>query len=65
MAREIGYVVVEYNQASHQPELAEATLHDSKEDALAMANTLLHANRASGRREQFTVGVVTEIEDDE
>ena len=63
MNEPLGYVILEWNQASGQPEVS-GDLQDSKEDAISTANFMQNLTHRSGRRERFTVGVVTELEDE-
>lgn len=64
--RELGYVVVEFNQASGQPEISSSFpyLHRDKEEALFNMSIVYDENRANGRREEFALGTVT-IEEEE
>jgi len=62
--RTIGYVVVEFNQASHQPELgAFPSLIDDYDEARGRRDLLEAENRKHGRRERFVVGEVI-VEDE-
>lgn len=60
----LGYVVIEFNQASHQPALAwhAPHLYTDKDDAQEMAQTLRHKAVMVGRRERYAVAVVEEDE---
>jgi hypothetical protein len=65
MEREIGYVVVEFNQASHQPEFsAFPDLTQDRSEADERRDLLERENRKVGRRERFAVATVT-IEEEE
>lgn len=57
---EIGYVVIEYNQASGQPSIAfEAPyMFDDAEDAEARAVELRHLTLSVGRRERYEIGTI-------
>lgn len=62
---EIGFVVVEFNQASGRPELgAFPWLADDRADAQERRDLLEAENRKAGRRERFAVGIVTVDEED-
>lgn len=60
-----GYVVIEYNQASHQPSLAWKAphLYDDADDAAEKAADLQSETNSVGRRERYAIGTVY-IEDD-
>lgn len=66
MSDVLGYVVVEWNQASHQPDLGFAVLHDDLEWACEERQRQHDDNRSRGRRERYTVHAVMaeEIEED-
>lgn len=57
---EVGYVVIEYNQASHQPSIAfEAPyMFDDVEDAQVKAVELTQRTQAVGRRERYAIGTI-------
>jgi hypothetical protein len=63
----LGWVVVEWNQASHQPDLGFATLHDDPEWAIESARQQWASARSHGRGERYTVHAVMaeEIEEDQ
>lgn len=64
MSGTIGYVVIEYNQASHQPELsAFPFLSDDLEGAQERLELLQRENRTVGRRERYAIGTIY-IEED-
>lgn len=63
MEREIGYVVVEFNQASHQPS-TDGTWYDALDDAEEAVENHRAATAATGRKERFAVGTVTVEEED-
>ena len=65
MSDTVGYVVIEYNQASHQPNIAfdAPDMFDNAEDAGAKAEQLHKLTQAVGRRERYAIGTVT-IEED-
>jgi hypothetical protein len=58
------YVVVELNQASHQPRDV-VVFADSETEALEIAADLRAENLRSGRRESFRVFVLEPVEEDE
>lgn len=64
MEREIGYVVVEFNQASGQPSIPMAAEIESREDAGVTLRYYEGVARKTGRRERYAIGTVT-IEDDD
>lgn len=65
MTIELGYVVVEFNQASHQPEFsAFPDLTQDRSEADERRDLLERENRKVGRRERFAVATVT-IEDED
>jgi hypothetical protein len=56
---DIGYVVIEYNQASGQPELgAFPFLSDNREEVQERMELLQRENRAAGRRERYAIGTI-------
>ena len=62
----IGYVVVEYNQASGWPGLPlGATLHDDLADACFERDVLADQARERGRRERYAVCEVAEPQDED
>lgn len=60
---EIGYVVVEFNQASGQP-ITDGYLYDTTGEAREAADEMQKATSAAGRRERWAVGTVTVEEED-
>ena len=61
----IGFVVVEYNQASGWPDLTDAaTLHTDLADACFERDVLADQARESGRGERYVVCEVAEPEDE-
>lgn len=60
----LGYVVVDWNQASHQPDVDTAGLYTTREDADADAVARQAETDAVGRLERHTVAAVIEIEED-
>jgi hypothetical protein len=58
----LGFVVVEWNQASHRPDLETAGMHNTIAEAQDEAARMRAATEATGRRERFTVAAVVEIE---
>lgn len=63
----VGYVVVEWNQASHQPTIYGEDIYYSSEEAEREAQYRRDALAASssGRRERYTVAEVTVLDDPE
>lgn len=51
----MSYVILEWNQASHQPEVIDTDTYDERDDAIERARALLKANRANNRREGYSV----------
>lgn len=64
---DLGYVVIEYNQASGQPEIAPAApyLFDQRVDARDKAEALILETHRIGRRERYAVATVYIDEEDE
>lgn len=61
----LGYVVVEYNQASRQPGLPTGSdLIDDPDIAWAELNDLAEETRRSGRGEQYRICAVITLADD-
>lgn len=65
MSDTVGYVVIEYNQASRQPSISVDApyLFDDSDDAAAKAHELQTETNKIGRRERYAVGTVY-IEED-
>jgi hypothetical protein len=62
----VGYVVVEYNQASQLPDLPTGTtLYDTAEDARDDARFQAEQTAQVGRREQYRVAEVTLLDDED
>lgn len=62
----LGYVVLEWNQASHQPRVVDEDIYDSRAEALDRAgwfSVRLDAS-GSGRRERYTVAELVELDDE-
>lgn len=55
----LGYVVIEINQASGMPRIADDDLYE-QEEAQAIADRLAEQTRQIGRRERYLVAEVTE-----
>lgn len=49
------FVIVEWNQASHQPSLASDEVYTSREEAEESAQPMRDEAASVGRREEFTV----------
>lgn len=63
MSDPIGFVVIEYNQASRQPDLSIApALHRAEGDAAAEMAHLEAETAATGRRERYALAEVRLIE---
>lgn len=56
--RTLGYVLLEWNQASLQPGLASDELYTNRADAVEDARTWRNEASAAGRRERYSVGEV-------
>ena len=66
MSGGIGFVVLEYNQASGQPDLPfAATLHPDLADACFARDVLADEARETGRGERYVVCEVAEPEEDD
>ena len=61
----LGYVVVTFNQASHQPELDYADLHTNVDDAVAERDAKAAETAQIHRRERHVVAMVLEMDDDD
>ncbi len=59
----VGYVVIEYNQASHWPSLDGDTLYDTVDEAALAAKHSEEAMLACGRRESYAVARVELVEE--
>jgi hypothetical protein len=62
---DIGYVVVEFNQASHQPSIPMAAGIEGLEDAKITKLYYEGVARKARRRERYAIATVTIAEDDE
>jgi hypothetical protein len=63
MNKPLGYVVIEWNQASGQPDLLTfGNLYASQEDADEVAKASEAVTSAAGRKERYTVAEVTELD---
>lgn len=58
MSTPIGFVVVQWNQASHNPELVDGTFSEDRLEAARFASALLMASAHYGRRERYDVAAV-------
>jgi hypothetical protein len=63
MEREIGFVVVEFNQASGQPSMSNLSEIETLEEALVTKIYQEAVTRKSGRGERYAIATLT-IEDD-
>ncbi|MBG0738617.1 hypothetical protein IV500_04175 [Paeniglutamicibacter antarcticus] len=62
--RDIGFIVIEFNQASGQPGIPYGSdVHPTLADAESAAETLRAETAAAGRRERYVV-VELSVEDD-
>lgn len=61
---EIGYVVIEFNQASGQPEALGGDVFYSRDVAEDVAEQCREEAARVGRRERYAVGTVTIEEED-
>lgn len=62
--REIGFIVIEFNQASGQPSIPSfSDVHGNRREAEEFADKLRAETTAAGRRERYVVVEMT-IEDD-
>jgi hypothetical protein len=59
----VGYVVIEYNQASHQPKVS-SDIYDDIEEAFDDLGRQSDATAQVGRREGYALGTII-IADDE
>lgn len=58
--KHLGYVVIEYNQASHWPSLHLEALYETEDEARTVAEEAHAHYREIGRGETFTVAEVME-----
>lgn len=65
MTQPVGYVVIEWNQASRRPRIADVDLCDDRADADDAADTLRAAAADLGRGETYTVHLINPSEDPE
>lgn len=59
---EVGFVVIEYNQASHWPSLEHETLYDTEDEARERAEHARAYTEAIGRGETYAVARVELVE---
>jgi hypothetical protein len=59
----IGYIVVEFNQASGQPAIW-GDMYEDREDVADLAQQCRDETAETGRRERYAVGTVTIEEED-
>jgi hypothetical protein len=57
------YAVVEHNQASGQPDDQGAAFFWNLDEAVQHADSLTEENRANGRREQFRIFTLTQVDE--
>ncbi len=60
----LGYLVVDWNQASHAPDVDTNGLYTEREDAMSAAVARQEETFRVGRGERHTVAAVIEIEED-
>lgn len=58
----IGYAVVVYNQASHQPDLVDGSFNDDPERAQEIAKAERERTASVGRGETYSVVELVEVE---
>ena len=63
MSEHLGFVVVTFNQASHQPELDYSDLHADLESAKWERDDKRVRTMQAGRRERHVVAEVVELDD--
>jgi hypothetical protein len=61
---DIGYIVVEFNQASGQPAIW-GDMYDDREDVADLAQQCRDETAGTGRKERYAVGTVTIDEDED
>lgn len=61
MPDRIGYVVIEYNQASHQPDVLDGSFCWKREDAAVLAELERRKTAGFGRLERYTIAEVIEL----
>lgn len=61
--RTLGYVVVEWNQASHRPDVMPYSFSDDLECARDLVRDEQAKTAAVGRRERYTICEVVEMDD--
>jgi hypothetical protein len=54
------FVIIEWNQASHQPKVAADEVYDTRDEAESFAAEMRAAMATIGRRERFTVHELVE-----
>lgn len=65
MADRLGYVVIEYNQASHQPDVVNDSFTWRRDDAEEMAQHERDKTAGYGRLERYTIAEVVELGGDD
>jgi hypothetical protein len=65
MSAGLGYVVIEYNQASGWPDLSSLNLHTDLADACFERDVLADEAREAGRRERYVVCEVAEPKEED
>ena|GEM_PF-6075275 len=63
MSERVGYVVIEYNQASHQPSVS-SDIYQDVEEAFDDLGRQADVTSQSGRREGYAIGTIY-IDEDE
>lgn len=64
LGEQLGFVVIEWNQASHQPDAMHGTFSRYRDDVESEAQAARERTAAVGRRETNTIGVVLAIAED-
>ena len=65
MSENVGYVVIEFNQASGQPSIPMAAEIETLEDAKVTRLYYEGVTRKTGRRERYAIGTVNIEEEDQ
>lgn len=60
---DIGYVVIEWNQASHQPSVVDGSFTDDADWAGQIASDERARAKSVGRRERYDIAVVQLMEE--
>jgi hypothetical protein len=61
----VGFVVIEYNQASHQPDVSSPTIHrQCDRSSLNDPSSKRRKTAEIGRRERYAIAAVVELDGD-